>query len=279
MMPNEFPEPPKISKSESLRIKDVFVWVEIERSVLAWGEALRGYLVIQGGQSPYRIRNPVIASLGHRETSDSEVLHPLNSELVLPEGRVVQPNALQYFPFELFVPNTTPFQHAVELSLPMYGPDGPGPKLWLKVVPPVACTVIATQFCDLTQMRLRDWVRSREGEVMGWFGSLDEQAPFKEATLKLLGPRHPWHGRLILVRRSRWRWWYGDKVYLDLPDFARDPDTIREQFEDVLRQAGFRPGAAGNLPLPADARRVRLDELPLPSDRQPPPDPRALNGD
>lgn len=270
MTPNELPAPRRPSESERLRIKDVWAWVEIEGSVLAWGELLRGYLAIQGGHRPYRIRIPVVASLGHRKYENSEELYPLTSVLVLPEGRVIQPSAIQYFQFELLVPNTTPFQHAVELNLPMYGPEGRGPKLRIEVVPPASCTVIATQFCDLTQMRLRNWERSRDGDVVGWFDPLGEQSLFREAALKLFGARQPGCGRLSLSRRSRWRWWYWDQVCLDLAGLARDPVIIREQLEYTLRQAGFRPGAVGNLPLPADVRSARWDELPLPINRQPP---------
>jgi hypothetical protein len=253
-----------------MRIKDVLVWVEIERSVLAWGEVLRGRVVIQGGQRPHQISNPIWATLGQRETEHPDDFHLLARELVVSAPRVIEPNARQYFQFVLPVPRTAPFQHKVILHLPMHGPNGRGPSLKIQVVPPEACRVIASQFCTVTQMRLRRWARTHEGDVEAWFDPLGGQSLFAEAALKLFGPRHPWCGRLFLVRQPRWRWWYGDQVCLDLPDFAPDPDTIREQFEGILHQAGFRPGVAGNLPLPADARRARPEELPLPSERLPP---------
>jgi len=280
MIPNESAEPPRISKSESLNaIGDVLAWVEIERSVLAWGEVLRGRLVIQGGQLPHRIPVPVWATLGQRETEHPDDFHPLARELVLPERHVIEPTALQYFRFVLPVPRTAPFQHKVVLHLPMYGPNGRGPSLKIRVVPPEACMDIASQFCTVAQMRLRSWARTHEGDAEARFDPLGKQSLFAEAALKLFGPRHPWCGRLFLVRRPQRRWWFGDEVWLDLPNFAQDPDTIREQFEGILHQAGFRPGVAGNLPLPADVRKARPEELPLPIDRQLSPEPRGPNED
>lgn len=276
MTPTELQAPPTVSNAESLKARrDVSAWVEIERSALAWGEVLRGHLVLRGGRRPHQFSNQVWATLGQRETEHPDDFHPLARELVLPERCVIEPEVLQYFQFVLPVPPTAPFQHVVALQLPLDGRKGRGPSLKIQVVPPVACLTIASQFCAVTQMRLRSWVRTREGDVEAWFDPLDGQALFAEAALKLFGPRPPWDGRLYLVRRPRWRWWLGDQVCLDLPDFAQTPATIREQFEDVLRQAGFRPGAVGNLPLPADLRGVRPEELPLPSARQPPPESRG----
>lgn len=279
MTSNEFSEPPRTSKPVSLNARrDVLAWVEIERSVLAWEEVLRGRLMLQGGQRSHRLPNRVWATLGHYETKYSDYFHPLAKELVLSEPGVIEPNARQYFPFVLPVPNTAPFQHEVQLQLPMFGPNGRGPNLKIEVAPPEACRVIATQFCTVTQMRLRSWSRTREGDVEGWFDPLGEQSLFKEAALKLFGPTHPWRGRLFLIHRSRWRWWYWDQLCLDLPNFARDPLTIREQFEGLMRQAGIRFGVADNLPLPADIRGVRAEELPLPLERRP-PEPRDPSAD
>lgn len=267
------PEPatarPIVGKSHYLGWKqDVEHWLELEQSTLAWGEVLRGCLVIVGSRSPLRLRSNIEACLNFQINDGGG---QLVRQGITPGSVLIEPATIHRFPFELGIPTSAPFEHQVLLQVTFSVTRG----LWasgcltyqIKVIPPVACMQIAAQVCMLTDMLLGGWEMSAPGKPRCHFKKGGRRALFAQAVLDLEPLDDAWHGTLSVTGELRGPV-HLKRDTLTLPILSQDPRRIREELLRVIEAAGYRTGAGRDLPLPAGPETLQADALPIPAEER-----------
>lgn len=239
-------------------------WLELDREhdILAWGEELRGSLVLEGGRHPHWITQPVWAELsfvleGSRRTIERAQLTS--------GAHLIHPGATERLPLAIGIPEGVPFQHRPELRVFIHS------GLWsqqlsvsVRVAPPPRYVAIVWQLMNLTGTSVRYWLLEQDGVVVAHLKAAHPEAWFASARLELCPPHLPWDGRIVIPGESL-RAPARRVGRIVLPPLSEDPVRLREQLEQLLRTRGYRPRSARSLPVPADLPAASGTEFPIPA--------------
>jgi hypothetical protein len=244
-------------------------WLEWERQVVPWGQPVVASLGLRGGDREHRITSAVVASLSHTHLRTDSPSVLVGTQVLAPDGFIVQPGETTSYPICLEVPKRIPLDCSLELSVVIRS------GMWsqgltvvmstevplIQLAPSPKHAALATGFARAAAMMLRGWGNGGGEQLIATFEAEGPWSYFYRARLELTLGDEPC-GQVVLTPTVAPDRWYSQYDFtVPIPQFDADPDRLCAAWQELLP---WRVGAAGKLPVPSELTEV--NDLPLPAD-------------